>query len=197
MKILVFLWSLKEEERPLLDTIVRAAFEESEFDLIELQVTPTVSKYSKEDLILCFGPRSFQMVSPLNPGAIKLPLLSQLVDKPSNTETRIEAWEILKRIKDPAIEEESQLELTPEDLLKHLELKSQNVSKDFTEDGTAYWLGTTLTGKKVLISNSNQNLNISCNFKLTLEELYAAKLATELLGLKHLTLVKTGNKNDT
>ena len=72
---------------------------------------------------------------------------------------------------------------------------NQQQLKNIEEDKTEYWLGTTSLGKKVLITNKQNTTHIPCNYQMTFEELYAAKLAFDLLGLKSLTLVK-GNKDD-
>lgn len=199
MNLTIYVWKIKsDQEREVLNSIVNNALNESSYELIELQNNPSIKQHSSNTLILCFGSRPFQIVSQINPGCIELPLLMDLIDRPSNQDNRIKAWEIIKRLKDPiiVIEQDSILELTPEDLSEKLQSKNLKLVKDQLDNNIDYWIGETLSGKKVLISNKHHLNTIECNFKLTTEELYAAKLAVEVLGLKSLVIVKKDKKDE-
>lgn len=195
----IYTWKLKDGERELLDKIMLATFGDNKevpnYKLVELEDTPTIKPVG--DIILCLGIRAYNMVSYEHPGAIKLPPLSELTPLPENREARLQAWETLTQAKKAVkiTHTDLDLELKPEDLALHLTDKSKTLIKNVEEDKTEYWIGTTTLGKKVLISNQQNTKNIACNFQLTFEELYAAKLAFELLGLKSLTLVK-GKEDD-
>lgn len=197
MNIAVYVWKINnEQEKQLLNRIIETTLEEKEFTLFELNDLPE-HKPSNEELLLCFGERAFNLISFKNPRAIKLPLLSQLIDVPVNKGYRLEAYEKLKQSRELSliIEEDNKLDLKPEDIANNLTLKNKTLIRHLQDDKTECWIGTTALGKKVLISQSNEIKNIPCNFQLTFEELYAAKLAIELLSLDTLTLIK-GTKND-
>jgi hypothetical protein len=198
MKVIVYVWKIKsDQERELLNNIISKTLSETTFELHELQVNPEVYK-TTEDLVLCFGIRSYQLVSQVNPGSIKLPTLTDLIDKPANTNSRIEAWEILKRVNNPVAitEQDSLLHLSSDDLKVKLQDKNLTLLKDTEDNLTDYWMGETLSGKKVLISSKLKSNTIQCDFQITTEELYAAKLAIEVLGLKSLVIVRKDKKDE-
>jgi hypothetical protein len=191
MHITVYVWKLASGDEELLSNIIEKTLEIKEFSIVELQD----SKYQKphpEEILLCFGARAFNLVSAESNQAIKLPGVYQLYASLENTGYRHEAWSILKSLKEspPSFREEQQIELKPEDLAINLTAKSRNLIKHIQEDRTEYWVGTTASGKKVAITNSPNFINTNCNFQITFEELYAARLAVDLLGLKSLVLVK-------
>ena len=144
------------------------------------------------DIVICFGKRVFTIVSAVHPNAVSLPELNKLWDEPSNRVHREKAWEVLKGVRDgvvaaPPKPEDLELELKPEDLAVNLSNKLQNLQSQIKD--STHWIGTTVLGKKVLLSSKPIN-NIPCDYQLTFEELYAAKLAVEILGLQTLTLIK-------
>lgn len=196
MNLTVYVWKLLEGEKELLDLIIEKALDQKEYLLVELQETPG-HKPAPGDLLLCFGARAFNLISADHPQAVRLPQLSQLKELPANRSHRIEAWGILQNVKNTPVitKEDSQLEIKPEDLATNLTTRSKDLVRHIQEDKTEYWIGTTALGKKVLISPTPNNNKTPCNFQITFEELYAAKLAVDLLGLTSLTLVK-GNKDD-
>jgi hypothetical protein len=196
MNIIVYVWKLLEDEQVLLNAIIEQVFEQKEYLLVELQDS-TEYKPSTNDLLLCFGIRSFNIVSADYPQAVNLPQLSKLKNTAANRNYRAEAWSILKQLKDKPLNliEDTQLELKPEDLAHNLTTRNKDLVRHIQQDKTECWIGTTILGKKVLISPIPNNNTIPCNFQLTFEELYAAKLAIELLGLTSLTLFK-GKKDD-
>ena len=198
--ITIYVWKLKSGDKELLHKVMLATFGDSKevpkYNLVELEDNTSKIK-PIGDIVLCMGIRAFNLVSYEHPGAIKLPTLSDLEPRPENRESRLEAWEILTEAKKASkwTHLDLELDLSPEDVGKLLTEKSKTLSKHVAEDMTEHWIGTTALGKKVLISNKQNTKNIPCNFQLTFEELYAAKAAFDLLGLKSLTLVK-GNKYD-
>jgi hypothetical protein len=70
-----------------------------------------------------------------------------------------------------------------------------NKLQETTSNGQQYWLGTLASGKIIAISDTPLPPTVNCNFQLTFEELHAAQLACNILGLTSLTLVKE-KKND-
>lgn len=198
--ITIYVWKLKDGDKELLDKVMLATFGESKevpkYNLVELENNTDKIK-PIGDVVLCMGTRCHNLVSHEYPGAIKLPVLSDLEPRGENRESRLEAWETLTQAKNASkwTHLDLELELSPEDTGKLLTEKSKTLVRHVNEDMTEHWIGTTALGKKVLISNKQNTKNIPCNFQLTFEELYAAKLAFDLLGLKSLTLVK-GNKDD-
>lgn len=211
MKVNAYAWKQTADSDEQIQKIINATLPESDdagLDITYLQDTPdNVTVWgTHRNINVCFGKRAFNIVTaavagakmqPTNVEVVELPELSKLENTASNRPYRLQAWEILKAVKDgpPAVkEEEPQLDLKPEDVAALLKTKLQNVQAHITEDKTAYWMGETLLGKKVLISDKPLT-NIPCDFRLTFEELYAAKLAVDILGLKTLTLVK-GKQDD-
>lgn len=196
MNLIVYVWKLNQGDKELLSVMLEKALEQTEFSIVELHDAPKRTNSLPSDVLLCFGMRAFNLISYTYPQAIKLPLLSQLRDSSENQAHRLEAWKILQNIKNlsASTTEDDCLEVSPEDLTRNLTKRSKELIEHIQEDKTKYWIGTTSLGKKVLISQT-PNIKIPCSFQITFEELYAAKLAVELLGLTSLTLVK-GNKDD-
>jgi hypothetical protein len=196
MNLTVYVWKLAEKEKELLDIIIEKALDLKEYQLIELALIPN-HRPTQGDTLLCFGTRAFNLISAEYPQAVRLPLLSQLKDVPANRSYRVDAWSTLQNIKNlpSVLEEDNQIDISPEDLMHNLTLHSKDLIRHIQEDKTEYWIGTTALGRKVLISPTPNNNKIKCNFQLTFEELYAAKLAVDLLSLTSLTLVK-GKKDD-
>lgn len=195
MNLIVYVWKLAQNDKELLDKIIEKALDQKLYTLIELQETQG-HRPIPGDTLLCFGARAFNLISAEHSQAIRLPLVSQLHEVPANRSFRLEAWTILQNIKNaPNILEEDTIEIRPEDLAHNLTTRSKELVKHIQEDKTEYWIGTTALGKKVLIGNLPNLNTIPCNFRLTFEELYAARLAVDLLGLTSLILVKE-NKDD-
>jgi len=188
--IFVYVWQEKEGDRDQISRILKATLEEEFFVITSLKDNEVV-EHVEEDMILCFGARVHNLTKTKYPNAIALPELPKLVDSPSNRESRLKAWEILKQLKEKPVEKEQDTELLlePEDLAVALQGKLDQLKKNMAADGTTHWVGTTKMGKKVVISTSPKT-DIPCDYSITVEELYAAKLAVEILGLKTLTLVK-------
>lgn len=193
-----FVWDLNDESKAIIEGMVKGALESSPA-IISLSglSEKDIPVPAKSDICLCFGPRPYNLIKDNIPQAVLLPLLSKLKNVPDNTTHRSSAWNKLLSLKgDPIttpVEEkksDSEVVLKPEDVAHNLTLKSKELLRHLEEDGSEFWIGTTAAGKKVLISKTtNQKTNLS-DFQITFEELYAAKLAIELLALTSLTLTK-------
>lgn len=196
MKVSVYIWKEKEGDREQISRILGATLDIEEYDLYEIQ-DRAPHHHRDTETVICFGIRAYNIVSSDNKSAIYLPELIKLIDVPSNRDFRIKAWDILQGLKNKKVEkeEDTKLEIRPEDIAHNLTDKYSKLQKHIQEDGTEHWIGETLLGKTVLITPNSINNTVKTDFVITFEELYAAKLAIEILGLKTLTLVK-GKKDD-
>lgn len=188
--IQVYVWKKIPEELEIIDRLIQAAFSKKiTYQLTELQDNPTPEIPTDGSLLLCFGIRSYNIISFKTSTAIKLPVPHKLIDIPINQFIRQEAWNILQGLqgKIPTLQDKT-LELKPEDVAKNLQQQYQSI------DSSTYWIGTTTLGKKVLISKQPIT-TIPHDYYLTPDELFALKLSFDLLGLKSVTLTK-GNKDD-
>lgn len=192
MKIYAYVWQLKEQESIVLQALLTQGTK-LEFEIKQLFLEPNF-KIPDNSISLCFGPRTHNIIKVQDPNAILLPSVSQLIDTPKNKEARNLAWQIVNGLESKiGTTVDSSIELTSEDISKNLTFQYGNLKK-MVDQSKEYWIGTIASGKKILIADDNHS-NITHNFQMTFEELYAAKLAFEILGLTSLSIVK-GKNND-
>jgi hypothetical protein len=200
MKLFVYVWNddtaVVEVENVLEATLGPESLEDLTIDTLQGGLA---REHLPGDVVICFGKRCGNIIRAKFPQALVLPEMKKLYDEPANRVHREEARNLLKALKDGTLNqgpssEDATLDLKPEDLADKLQVKNKNLSMHLAQDGTAYWIGTTALGKKIVLSDK-PTTNIPCDFRLTFEELYAAKLAVDILGLKTLTLVK-GKQDD-
>ncbi len=191
-KIAGYVWKLQDSSSDFVSKIIKSVFPEAELEIIELISYP-VGKIPPGVLHICFGKRAANIVAgSLESGEqlLELPVLSELEDKPNNQQIRLDSYNKLLEFKNNLqLKEEKELQLSTEDI----RLAYKNISNKLCLDTNQYWIGTTVLGKKILITN--KNIDIPCNFKLSWEELIAAQAAVDVLGIKSLTIVK-GKKDD-
>lgn len=163
------------------------------------KVDPTISHledggYNGEyDVVLTFGEEAFKAcVNDLT--IYPLPEPSRLTDKEENQDAREYTWEKLNQAKavldlrKPGVQNNS---LTEESLPP---IAANDVAQ-LAKINPNGWVGKTKNGRTIRLS-ARPTEEGSEDIKLTFSELYALKVATELLGVKEFTLVPS-HKADT
>lgn len=186
--IQVFLWKISTEEEKLISNLLSLMpdeLKEEEVELVDLFHTPK-PKISG-DTLLAFGIRSFNIVSSETQRSItKLPNPKQLVNLPKNKKSRATAFQVIKSL---TVTKSDKTKLSDTELLKLSKEHLNSLKKTLKQKKIDYWVGDLGNGTQIGIVLDSKTEVPGVDTVLTFEEIIAAKLAQELLGLTNLKLI--------
>lgn len=194
--IKIFSWNPTKPEQDLLYQLINATFGEDEpSQVIDLN-TSTISTQDDDILIAC-GTRCYNLVTaeaPPEMSVTKIPLARNLTNAPANKTDRINTFGKLKELSENKDTIFISQEVLSTDDLPALSISQLTKLKETLEiKGVDHWIGKTPQGRKIAIVLDPDKQIQNCHVVLTFEEVFAAKIAAELLNLETLTLV-TGDK---
>lgn len=188
--IRIYVWQASEEEVDVLHRLVNATFGEGATRTItDLFRFPEATQASPGEVLLACGMRCHNIVSASHPLVHRLPTAKQLLNKPTNAESRKKTFDLLLDLSKNNSSLPLAKDLNPEEL-KEFTIPLLKQLKDTLESkNIEYWKGKTASGTMIGIALSPQTKIPDCETVITFEELLAAQLAISVLNLESLTLV--------
>ncbi len=190
MKIALVTADRDRKQWKLLNRMVDGSFRASPDILHTGQLTEEgIEEY---DLVFCLGKEAYESVYKLHDKAIALPDEERLIDTEENQDTREWTWNKLQEVKrelDSRQDNKQTNSLTKESLPPI----TANQVAEIEKQNPNGWVGKTSSGKTVRLSK--QPVEGSEDIQLTFAELYALKVAVELLDVTEFTLVPSTQTN--
>ena len=190
----VFTWKMTEEESEVVNALLRAALKDKEPGEIKITELITTSKPLIDpncNCIITLGVRAYNIIRSFTDKiAVALPPPAKLTKKKVNSESRETAFKVLKSIKLDKISLDSELILTDKDLEK-LYLKQLIAIKDtMKKKKMDHWSLSTPTGMTIaILKDSDTKIKKYHDIEITFEELFAAKLAMDVLQIEKFSIV--------
>ena len=192
--LVVFVWNTTSVQNKLLSNLINSTFgEETPSRIIDLGLGEEVD-VETSDIVFACGIRCYNILKAKAPpeiNIVKLLTPDKLTNQPENTLNRKKTFALLKGLSENkdviAVPQE---EFEAEDFKQFTLEQLKNLKKTLEIKGITHWVGTNQQGKKIAFVLDPTITIQNCHSVLTFEEVFIAKMASELLNITNFTIVK-------
>lgn len=193
-RIVAFGYGLSKKNQELIIRMINNVLEKT-VTIIDLKSYKLdISKYPKDTIFLIFGKKAQRLI-----GNIMLTMARYFPDPDTlepngDEEARLQVWQTLLELKAlPTIKEECNI-ITESTLPELTAGDIKILEKTLKEMGTTEWLGKTKDGKSIRITVELSEKRTE-EIQMTFSELYAIRMAMDILQLKEIDIAYNKNHN--